>query len=158
MARLINPNRAKIHRNYTVEEVALLFNVHKNTVRGWIKSGLPACTEQRPALILGYQLREFLQSKRQVRKRKCRLFEIYCLRCREPKRPAGNMVDFEPRNDESGRLVGLCPDCDGVINRYVSTAGLDPISEYLEVRVPKALKHINKRSHALVNSDFSKGD
>lgn len=158
MAGRVNPNRAKIHRNYTVEEVALLFGVHKNTVRGWIKSGLPACTEQRPALILGYQLREFLQRKRRVRKRKCRLFEIYCLRCREPKRPAGNMVDFEPRIAGSGRLMGLCPDCDGMINRYISTAGLGPISEHLEVGFPKAQKHINKRSNALVNSDFSKGD
>ena len=154
MPKRLNPNLAKIHRNYTVEEVALLLGVHKNTVREWMKSGLPACTEQRPALILGYQLREFLQSRRQVRKRKCRLYEIYCLRCREPKRPAGDMVDFEPRNESGGRLMGLCPDCDGLINRYVTTTGLSQISEHLEVGFPKAQKHINKSSNALVNSDF----
>jgi len=157
MPKCFNPNLAKIHRNYTVEEVALLFGIHKNTVREWIKSGLPACSEQRPALILGYQLREFLQGKRQGRKRKCRLFEIYCLRCREPKRPAGNMVDYEPMKPDSGRLIGLCPDCEGLINRYTSTARLGPIREHLEVRVPKALEHIYKRSNALVISDFSKG-
>jgi len=37
MAKRLNPNLAKIHRNYTVEEVALLFSVHKNTVRSWVK-------------------------------------------------------------------------------------------------------------------------
>jgi hypothetical protein len=85
------------------------------------------------------------------------LFEIYCLRCRLPKRPAGNMVDFEPQSEVSGRLIGLCPDCEGLINRYTSVAGLEQIRELLEVRVPKALEHINKCSNALVNSDFRKG-
>ena len=37
MPRNLNPNRAKIHRNYTVGEVASLLNIHKNTVRAWIK-------------------------------------------------------------------------------------------------------------------------
>tara|TARA_R110002072_G_C7966658_1_gene534362 strand:- start:2560 stop:3036 length:477 start_codon:yes stop_codon:yes gene_type:complete len=157
MPKRLNPNLAKIHRNYTVEDVSELFGVHKGTVRIWIKSGLPVCDEQRPMLILGYELRDYLQSKRQVRKRKCRLFEIYCLRCRVPKRPAGNMVDFEPQSEVSGRLIGLCPDCDGLINRYTSLAGLGQIREHLEVRIPKALKHINKCSNALVNSDFNKG-
>jgi hypothetical protein len=32
-----NPRLAKIHRNYTVEEVANVFGVHRNTVRQWIK-------------------------------------------------------------------------------------------------------------------------
>ena len=35
--RRFNPRRVKIHRNYTVEEVARLFGVHKNTVRDWLK-------------------------------------------------------------------------------------------------------------------------
>jgi hypothetical protein len=39
--RLPNPRRAKIHRNYTVAEIATLYTVHRNTVREWIKHGLP---------------------------------------------------------------------------------------------------------------------
>ena len=33
----LNPRRVKVHRSYTVEEVAKLFRVHKNTVRDWLK-------------------------------------------------------------------------------------------------------------------------
>ena len=155
MPKLVNPNLAKIHRNYSVEEAAALFGVHKNTVRNWIKCGLPLLDDRRPSLILGDDLRRFLRKKRQSRKRRCKRFEIYCLRCRAPKRPAGDMADYSRLSDSAGRLVGLCPDCNGVMNRYVNVASLAEIRAVLDVSIPIAEKHINKRSDLPVNSDFS---
>jgi hypothetical protein len=35
-----NHRLVKIHRSYTVEEIAKLYVIHKNTVRRWVKSGL----------------------------------------------------------------------------------------------------------------------
>ena len=68
--RLPNPRLAKIHRNYTVEEVARLYGVHRNTVRQWIKrDGLPICDDGRPVLILGGELAAFLTRKRTRNKR-----------------------------------------------------------------------------------------
>ena len=55
-----NPRLVKIHRNYTVEEIACLFGIHKNTVRSWIKMGLPVTDNCRPQLILGSELAAFL--------------------------------------------------------------------------------------------------
>ena len=43
-----NHNLIKIHRNYTYEELAEVFNVHKNTVSSWVKNGLPCLKEKRP--------------------------------------------------------------------------------------------------------------
>lgn len=156
MPKLVNPNLAKIHRTYTVEEAASLFGVHKGTVRNWIKSGLPLLDDRRPCLILGEDLRGFLQKKRQSRKRRCKRYEIYCLRCRAPKRPAADMVDYSRLSDSAGRLIGLCPDCNGVMNRYVNAATLAEIRVVLDVSIPTAQKHISKRSDPPVNSDFSK--
>ena len=51
-----NHRLVKIHRSYTVEEIASLFGIHKNTVRGWVKAGLPTCDNKRPMLILGHDL------------------------------------------------------------------------------------------------------
>ena len=59
-----NHRLVKIHRNYTVDDVSRLLGVHKNTVRAWIKAGLPVMDEKRPLLILGYVLRDFLKSRR----------------------------------------------------------------------------------------------
>lgn len=154
MPKQLNPNLVKIHRNYTVEDVATLFGFHKNTVRGWIKGGLPVCDEQRPTLILGSELRTYLQAKRKARKRRCKPFELYCMRCRIPQRPAGDMVDYHPRNDRTGRLVGICPQCDALMNRYASREKLAVVEQHLEVCVPMAQKHINDSSKLPVNSDF----
>jgi hypothetical protein len=156
MAKRPNPNLAKIHRNYTVEEVANLFSVHKNTVRSWIKDGLATNDDKRPMLILGSDLKQFLQSKRKSNKRKCLPFEIYCLRCRIPQIPAVNMVEYEPINGRMGCLIGLCPTCNGIINKYFNFDTLEQIKGKLDITFPKALKHIYESSKPLLNSDFNK--
>ena len=156
MAKRPNPNLAKIHRNYTVEEVATLFTVHKNTVRSWVKEGLATNDDKRPMLILGSNLKQYLQSKRQSKKRKCLPVEIYCVRCRLPQVPAENMVDYESINCTTGRLIGLCPSCNGIINKFFNFAQLEQIHDKLDITLPKALKHINESSKPLLNSDFRK--
>ena len=143
MPRRLNPNLAKMHRNYTVEEIARLFGVHKNSVRAWIKAGLPVCDAKRPALILGTDLRDYLREKRAERKRRCGADELYCLRCREPRRPAEGMIDYIPMTAATGRLNSLCPVCTAVMNRYVSSTDLlEMIRAKLDVQIPKSQQRI----------------
>ena len=153
-SRRYNYRLVKIHRSYTVDQAANLLGVHKNTVRAWVKQGLPVCDDRQPMLILGTALRSFLEAKQQRRKRRCKPNEMYCVRCRVPQQPAGKMVDFQPGEGINGRLIGLCPCCDGVMYRYSSLPKLDDIRGYLEVSIPKALAHISNSSELPVNSDF----
>ena len=141
--RKLNPRLAKIHRNYTVEEVAELFGVHKNTVRSWIKDGLAVCDERKPMLILGAVLQDYLHSKKAERKRKCSPWEFYCVRCRVPKYPAGGMADYEPETEEKGRLIAICPDCEALMNKFTSTAKLAGVMQEIDVFLPTDLKHIS---------------
>ena len=104
-----NPRLVKIHRSYTVEEVARLFGTHKNTVRAWVKAGLPTCDSKRPTLILGRELAAYLQARRTKNKRPCQPGEIYCVRCRAPKSPAGDMAEYQPITARLGNLVGHLP-------------------------------------------------
>ena len=87
MARRYNVRRVKIHRSYSVAEVARLLDVSKLTVMRWIARGLPLIERKRPYLIHGSDLRAFLLANRPARQ-PCGPGEMYCLRCRAPRRPA----------------------------------------------------------------------
>ena len=95
--RRANHRLAKIHRSYSVEEIARLYGIHRNTVRQWLKSGLPTTDQKKPLLILGLDLAEFLQMRQARNRRTCGPGQMYCLRCREPKRPADNLAEFNRR-------------------------------------------------------------
>ena len=60
MARRISAIRVKANRSYTVEEAADAVGATPQTVRNWIKRGLPAMAAQRPILIIGCALKEYL--------------------------------------------------------------------------------------------------
>jgi hypothetical protein len=128
-----NYRLVKIHRSYTVEAVARLFGTHKNTVRAWVKAGLPTCDSNRPMLILGRDLSAYLQARRTKNKRPCQPGEIYCVRCRAPKRPAGDMAEYHRITASLGNLIGICPDCEGMIYRRASRAKLPEIQGNLDI-------------------------
>jgi hypothetical protein len=50
----------KVHRSYLIEEAANVLHVHKNTVRAWIRTGLPLIDRTRPFLIRGEDLIAYL--------------------------------------------------------------------------------------------------
>lgn len=150
-----NPNLIKMHRSYTVEEAALACKVHKNTVRRWIKDGLRRCDNQRPTLILGRDLREFLKRKRAKHKTKLKPGEIYCVRCREARNPAENYAELEASNTKIGNLLGICPTCDSVIYRRVSLMRISDALGKLQVSIPEALEPLIKGANPSLNSDFN---
>ena len=150
-----NPRLAKIHRNYTVEEIATLFGVHRNTVRQWIKAGLLVVDQRRPVLVLGAALADYLRIRRTVNKRPCRSGEIYCLRCREPRVPAGTDVRYHPLTPTQGNLVGICSSCSTGLFRRVSAANLGQFEGVLRITLPLVGEHIGKSTQPSVNSDFT---
>jgi helix-turn-helix protein len=149
-----NHRLAKIHRSYTVEESAHLLGVHKNTVRQWIKSGLPTCDKRRPTLILGRHLIDFLRARREKNKRSCLPGQLYCVRCRAPRFPAGNMADYQPVTENVGNIQAICPECDSIINRRVSLAKFGQIRGQIDVRFPQALRYLNESDQSSINSDL----
>jgi hypothetical protein len=136
--------RVKIHRSYTVEQAVRLLGVHKNTLRAWVKAGLPTCDGKRPMLILGHELVAFLQSRRARNKHACQPGEIYCFRCRVPKFPAGDMADYVPINEKFGNLQAICPDCNCMMNRGVSLAKLAQVRGRMAITFPQALRQLGE--------------
>ena len=124
---------AKIHRSYTVDEVARLYRVHRNTVRGWIRAGLPMIDCRRPVMVLGLDLVAFHTKRRAKNKRPCTPGQIYCVRCRTPRTPAGSRAEYRPLTPRTGNLVGICPRCGTQIYKRASLANLDSIGGELTV-------------------------
>ena len=150
-----NYRLVKINRNYTVEETAQRLGVHKNTVRTWVKAGLPTCDSKRPTLILGPDLRAFLQERRTKKKQSCKPGEIYCVRCRAPKLPAGGMADYQPITANLGMLSGICPGCGGMIYRRANRAKLAEIRGILDITFAEVERRVSETDSPTVNSDFS---
>ncbi len=149
-----NHRQVKIHRSYTVEDIAGLFGIHKNTVRIWVKTGLPVLDDKRPMLIHGRDLASFLQARRAKNKQTCRPGEIYCVRCRTTKIPAGDISDYLPSTEKLGTLQAICPDCDCMMNRRVSMAKLGLVRGKLDITFPQALQRVSNSIQPNVNIDF----
>lgn len=149
-----NYRLVKIHRNYTVEEIAKLYGVHKNTVRTWLKNGLATIDDKRPMLIHGQALYAFLQAKRVKHKRPCAPGEMYCVRCRAPKAPAGGMAEYRPVSDTLGNLIAICPDCEAMMNQRSSLTRLEQIRSQMDITFLQALPHIGESNQPTVNSDL----
>lgn len=131
--RYPNPQRVKSYYPYTVEDVALLLRVHKNTVRRWIAEGLPVLDGQRPMLTHGAALKAFLQKRRQAAKKTCGPGQFFCFRCRAPRPPAGGIVDFVQTTDTTGMLKAMCL-CGAPMNRQARTADIDVVMPGITVR------------------------
>jgi helix-turn-helix protein len=153
-----NPRLAKIHRNYSVEDVSRLFKIHKNTVRNWLKQGLEAIDDRRPTLIRGEELARFLTERRARSKQTCGPGRIYCLPCRAPKTPAGKMAECVPTGLTTGSLHGICPDCNRIIYRRVNPQNLAAVRGDLDINVTQPQVRIEDSARPNVNCDSTEGD
>jgi hypothetical protein len=149
-----NHRLVKNHRSYTVEEIARLFAIHKNTVRRWLKAGLQTIDDKRPMLTLGRDLSAFLRSRRAGKKQHCGIGQLYCVRCHLPKFPAGGMADYLPLSEKLGNLAAICPDCGFIMHRCVSTARIEEVRGKMDITFPQALRQLGEISQPTVNSDL----
>ena len=133
MAKRVSTRTLKANRAYTVEEAAETLNVSPQTVRVWGKQGLPMLKERRPHLIMGFNIKGFLNTRTAQAKRPLKFEEVFCPRCREPRKPYGMMVDYIPINSTRGRLVALCSECECQCSRLASLKSLDALSEQLQI-------------------------
>jgi excisionase family DNA binding protein len=133
-----NPRLIKLHRPYAVDEAARTLGVHPNTVRHWIADGLPALASKRPVLILGSELRAFLQKRNSRAKRPCPPGTLYCLKCRVPSRPALGIVDFTAHSPTGGNLKAICETCGTVMHQRVARAAIALKMPEIEIQFREA--------------------
>lgn len=121
--------------SYTVHEVAELYSLHPNAVRRWIKQGLRTIDDRRPQLIHGSDLIDFLGERQQGRKHRCAPDEMFCCRCRVPRRPKGGRVAVDRLNARQIIIRGECELCGTRMNRGGSLARLHEVERAFNVTV-----------------------
>jgi hypothetical protein len=125
-----------------------------NTVRRWIKDGLPTVDAARPTLVRGRDAIAFLQTRRKAAKHPSGPDRIYCFRCRIPQIPAGRMVDLEIVAPTRGRLIGICPTCSTLLYRWANPARISAVAPNLDVSIRQAEARIADCSSPKLNGDF----
>ena len=127
-------NGIKAYRCYTLSEAGAVVGVSMRTLRNWTKTGLPLLDRERPTLVRGDDLRNFLQERRKDAKTQTRLCEFYCLRCRASRNAAGDMADCKITGNRV-MLTALCDTCETVVCKPVAVDRLPKIRRTLDLTI-----------------------
>ena len=153
----INPRLAKLHRTFAVSELAERLGVHKQTVRGWLKKGLPTIDGAKPILIDGGDFQDWWSEQRKADKRPCEPGQMYCFKCREPKAPALGMVEYAATNAATGNLRALCETCETMMHRRARLADIQAKMPGLDVQIAQAPSSIGARAQPSLNCHKPEG-
>lgn len=154
----VNPYLVKIHRSYTASELAARLELHKNTIRQWQREGLEALDAGRPTLFQGAIVRTFLINRNASRKRPCPPGTLYCLRCREPRRPRLARADYTELRPGTGNLRAICDTCGSIIHRRVRAASVAAAMPLVDVQIREAPPRLVGRDLPSPNCDLERQD
>lgn len=151
--RRINPNLIKLHRTYSVPELARRCQVHKNTVLHWRKAGLSPIDGSKPILFHGSAVREFLKTRIARRKQPCGPGRLFCFRCRAPRAPAFGLVDYVAITARSGNIRAFCVTCEAIMHRRVSRSALAATMPGLDIQFSEHPPHLIGSTSSSLNCD-----
>jgi len=135
MAKRVSRRNIKIHSQYTYESAADALGVSVQTVRLWRHSGLPVLDSQKPHLILGFALKDFLNGRSKKPERRLARDQFLCMACNAPRRAYGGMADYRPYTTARGRLEALCEDCQGLCGKFASPAVCAELAPILNIAI-----------------------
>ncbi len=143
---------------YDVREAAKATGATSGTVRHWHKAhGLEAIVGVWPLIFRGVDIIAFFKKRNAGRKQRCGPGRIYCLRCKAPKEPAFGEVDYRTDTPNRGALVGLCPDCEGLMYRRTSQRNLATAKGSLKVSMPSVESRLVETHDANSNHHSDRG-
>jgi hypothetical protein len=128
MANTYNTHLIKLRKSYSIKEISLLFDIDRKTCSRWIKDEDLKVIETgaNPMLVLGSDLKEFIQKRRKAKKVPLAQNEYYCLKCHiavEAKIESESVIKTGKKIGKNGcdQLVktGICEVCGTKINRFI---------------------------------------
>ena len=140
-----NLKSIKNRRSYTLAEISEKLNVHVRTVQSWRKGGLKVIdTTAKPFLILGEDLKFFLNGCAQRRKHPLKPEEFFCPHCHLPRKSLVEKISLEHTGRTLGQkykqvvLRGVCAVCGCGMIRFSSDRKFqNGLAEYMPSQEPK---------------------
>ena len=138
---------------YVVPEIAEVLGVHEGSVLRWIKEGLTPNPGSKPYLIRGTELQRFLIARQSKPVKTCAQAELYCFKCRAPRRAYLDIVDIVIESPKRLRLKGLCAVCGTNLNKTQSARDLPAIRDRFNVQELTG-EHLLERDTPNLNVDL----
>jgi hypothetical protein len=132
--RKYNTHLIKQTLSYSTQDIVSLFGLHKRTVQEWYIQGLLRIDDRKPFLVLGFNLKEFLDKRQGSRKRHCQPNEFFCMKCRASRTSWENVVDIKFLNEKRLMIIGLCAQCNTPLNKISSPRKLDDLHKIFVVQ------------------------
>lgn len=158
-----NPRLVKGRRAYSFAEIARLFGVHIRTVQSWAKQGMEvACSEKRPLLVMGNEIRRFLKDSAKKRKQPLGPDEFYCPRCRKPRKSRPEELSVQLTTRKLGAsfhqviIKGVCEVCGQAVIRFSSDGKIKEFTASENMVSTEPHKGLEGCEPASVNTDIRK--
>lgn len=111
----INPKKLNSYIAYSIKELMELLCVDHKTVIRWIEAGLKTVEgSKKPILIMGQDVKDFLNQRQQKKKFKLKRSEFFCFRCRQPTNAKKGSTCIK-----NGKKLALCRVCSSKISRTI---------------------------------------
>lgn len=152
MNRRADWRRIRTHLSYTYEEAARALSVHRATVRHWVKHcGLKVLAVRRPHLILGADLIAFLKVRRAAQKKTCGPGEMYCLKCRSPRKPVPGLLEYRVYSPSRGAIVGICTECETIMHRFVTASRTAVVAAEFSMQLERRHESLSSSANPPLN-------
>lgn len=132
--RRFNPRLVKFNANYSTRDIVDLFHVHVDTVNNWYEHGLKTIDKQKPFLTFGRDLIDFLFERNKKAKKKSGLDELFCCKCKAPRKTQDGVVKIKIINTKKLMIEGICMECGTKMNKLSSVAKINEIKTLFNIQ------------------------
>jgi hypothetical protein len=130
MKRRHDLRKIKGKRCYSVKQLAALLNVHRNTIRGWLRDdGLAVALidQTHPFMMHGVATKKWLKERQDKRRWTCAKNEMSCFSCKGPRQIKPDSFRILPSNTQKIIAQGDCMKCGRRLNRFDIAANKDKL-------------------------------
>lgn len=127
MARRYSVRGIRNSRVYLLKSAARSIGVSEPTLRKWRAHGLKIIDDQRPYLVRGADLIDFLEKQNAADRTPMMRTQFYCMGCSTPRDPLGGAVDYTSLSELTGRLSGVCAECGCKIGRFCKASEVEEL-------------------------------